>query len=104
MKKPYILFYYSDGWDRTSQISSLAQLLVDPFYRTINGMEILIEKEWLSFGHKFGHRCGHDTKEMERSPIFFQFVDCVYQLVHQFPCSFEFNIKFLLTLVDEVSF
>jgi protein tyrosine phosphatase len=30
-----VLVHCSDGWDRTSQLTSLAQLLIDPYYRTI---------------------------------------------------------------------
>ncbi|ESK88041.1 protein phosphatase [Moniliophthora roreri MCA 2997] len=59
----HVLIHCSDGWDRTSQLSSIAQLCLDPFYRTIRGFEILIEKDWLSYGHKFMDRCGHLSSE-----------------------------------------
>ncbi|TRM62541.1 protein-tyrosine phosphatase-like protein [Schizophyllum amplum] len=55
----HVLVHCSDGWDRTSQLSSLAQLCLDPYYRTIKGFEVLVEKDWVSFGHKFLDRCGH---------------------------------------------
>ncbi|KAF7322631.1 Protein phosphatase [Mycena chlorophos] len=55
----HVLIHCSDGWDRTSQLAALAQLCLDPFYRTIRGFEILVEKDWVSFGYKFMDRCGH---------------------------------------------
>jgi hypothetical protein len=97
-----VLIHCSDGWDRTSQLSSLAQLILDPYYRTLNGIQVLIEKEWCSFGHKFSERCGRSGNSNEISPVFIQWMDCVSQLMHQFPCSFQFNSHFLTTVIDEV--
>ena len=57
--------------------------LPEPYFRTLTGFQILIEKEWLSFGHKFNDRIGHgDDKhnDADRSPVFLQFIDCVWQV------------------------
>ena len=35
-----LLLHCSDGWDRTSQLSSLAMLLMDPYYRTRRGFAV----------------------------------------------------------------
>lgn len=32
----------SDGWDRTAQTCSLAQLMIDPHYRTLEGYITLV--------------------------------------------------------------
>ncbi|CAI2728503.1 unnamed protein product [Schistosoma spindalis] len=96
-----VMVHCTDGWDRTPQISSLAQLLADPFYRTIQGFNILVEREWLQFGHKFSDRSGHASPSLninEQSPIFLQWLDCVHQIRNQFPHCFEFNESFLLKL------
>ena len=39
-------------------ISSLAQLMMDPYFRTINGFQSLIQKEWVTLGHPFTKRFG----------------------------------------------
>ncbi|MFH4974037.1 hypothetical protein AB6A40_000746 [Gnathostoma spinigerum] len=98
-----VLVHCSDGWDRTAQLTSLAMLQLDPYYRTIDGFGVLIEKEWCSFGHKFADRVGHgeDTHD-ERSPIFVQFIDCTWQMYDQFNFAFEFNPSFLITILDEL--
>lgn len=97
-----VLCHCSDGWDRTSQFCAITQLLLDPYYRTIKGFEVLIEKDWVAFGHKFQDRMDHLKKNpQEMSPIFVQFIDCVYHIWQQFPNEFEFNEKLLLTIVEQ---
>ena len=97
------MVHCSDGWDRTAQLTSLSMLLLDSHYRTLRGFQVLIEKEWLSFGHKFSHRVGHgDDKhnDADRSPVFLQFIDCVWQvnLLHNF--LLIINIVFVNRLLN----
>ncbi|KAL8867007.1 MAG: hypothetical protein Q9174_005939, partial [Haloplaca sp. 1 TL-2023] len=198
LQHSHVLIHCSDGWDRTSQLSALSQLCLDPYYRTIEGFIVLVEKDWLSFGHMFSHRSGflssekwfsieneriggsndnhHNqrtslgssnnsagnalenaflsakgffnkdntsresfvdsdgelqpydqspstngskktptggksgkdaatnekgvtTKVKETSPVFHQFLDATYQLLHQHPTRFEFNERFLRRLL-----
>ena len=185
----HVLLHCSDGWDRTAQISALAQIMLDPHYRTLQGFVSLVQKDFLSFGHKFRDRDGiegsekwfeieneriapreggasdpnslnkfsakaftgaknwieknrsnlfrqqnnskdslaehspsrssspppnpvvhspassaskeekkHKISEQEISPVFHQFLDTVYQLLHQNENDFEFNERFLRRL------
>lgn len=184
----HCLIHCSDGWDRTSQLSALAQVCLDPYYRTMKGFAVLVEKDWLAFGHRFGDRCGHGgsdknfvvntrgdangagmggaydeeegeeglgaasepagtgagggaqaaanafwgfTKQLtsgmgggsapspshgangtspytlhhnikETSPVFTQFLDCVWQIYRQFPNRFEFTDSWLVELHREM--
>lgn len=91
----------SDAWDRTAQLCSLAQLCLDPWFRTMEGFGVLVEKEWMRMGHKFQDRTDPDADKRESSPVFLQFLDCVYQLMTQYPTKFEFTEDFLIDLYDE---
>uniref|UniRef100_A0AAZ3S8R5 Phosphatidylinositol-3,5-bisphosphate 3-phosphatase n=1 Tax=Oncorhynchus tshawytscha TaxID=74940 RepID=A0AAZ3S8R5_ONCTS len=103
--KTSVVVHCSDGWDRTAQLTSLAMLMLDSHYRTLRGFQVLLEKEWISFGHKFAARVGHGDENhanSERSPLFIQFIDCVWQMTRQFPAAFEFNELFLITILDHL--
>ncbi|KAM9313819.1 myotubularin-related protein 7b isoform 2-T2 [Pholidichthys leucotaenia] len=98
-----VLVHCSDGWDRTAQACSVASLLLDPYYRTIRGLMVLIERDWVSFGHKFSHRYAHlDGDPKEVSPVLDQFLECAWQLSEQFPCAFEFNERFLIAVHSHI--
>ncbi|WWD06220.1 hypothetical protein V865_004306 [Kwoniella europaea PYCC6329] len=59
----HVLIHCSDGWDRTAQLSAISQICLDPYYRTIEGFSVLVEKDFLSFGHKFLDRSNHLSSE-----------------------------------------
>eukprot|EP00906_Rhabdomonas_costata_P014046 RCo020143 len=99
-----VLVHCSDGWDRTSQLCGLASLLVDPYYRTIRGFQALIEKDWLLAGHRFAERCatGGGRPDDQFSPIFLQWMDCVWQIWRQHSTAFEFNDIYLAYILEHV--
>jgi len=74
-----------------------------------------LEKEWFSVGHAIRTRSATGAPPGAKSsrevithssshvaPVLVQFMDCVWQLTQQFPKSFEFNGKLLVTVLDRV--
>lgn len=60
MMKYYVVFILErDGRDLCCLISSLAQLMIDSHFRSIVGLQTLIQKEWVVMGHQFCTRLGH---------------------------------------------
>lgn len=114
-----VLLQESPNCDSVFVVSSLAQLCLDPFYRTIEGMNkssifkkkktnnkkniigfaILVEKDWLSLGFPFSKKTGFSSAKKsekdENVPSFVLFIDCLWQIWYQYPSAFEFNEEFL---------
>jgi len=104
-QKKSVMIHCSDGWDRTSQVSALSQLLLDNYYRSCRGFLVLLRKEWMWFGHMISTRNGNfgvqgvpTSKRDQRSPVFIQWLECVYQILRKFPSAFEFTEQFLLDI------
>ncbi|XP_071959434.1 myotubularin-related protein 9-like isoform X1 [Antedon mediterranea] len=99
-----VLVHGSEGLDATLQITSLAQVILDPDCRTMRGFQALIEREWIQAGHPFTSRCYKSAFNPAKfkfvGPVFLLFLDCVHQIHEQFPCSFEFSDRFLIFLFE----
>ncbi|KAM4796311.1 myotubularin-related protein 9-like [Rhinophrynus dorsalis] len=101
-----VLVHGEEGTDTTLLVTSLAQLILSPSCRTMEGFQDLIEREWLQAGHPFQLRCARSgwsqSRAQSESPYFLLFLDCCWQLGRQFPQSFEFNGRLLHTLANHV--
>ena len=47
-----VLVALESGWDISAVLSATAQLIMDPHYRTFDGFQTLVSREFLSFGHR----------------------------------------------------
>lgn len=91
------------GRDTTLIVTSLVQVILNPDCRTVNGLQALIEREWLQAGHPFYTRTRHGAyytygQNSSDAPTFLLFLDCLYQLHFQFQLSFEYTTEFLIEL------
>ncbi|NXY11668.1 MTMR9 protein, partial [Pteruthius melanotis] len=124
------LVHGAEGTDTTLLVTALAQLILDPSCRTLEGFQGLLEREWIQVrprrravgmpssagwlhpassaapqaGHPFQLRCARSASSHARgkqeAPLFLLFLDCVWQLSRQFPFSLEFGERLLLALFD----
>lgn len=99
------------GSDRAVVVTALLQICLDGTYRTMDGFQLLVEKEWLQGGHPFSSRLGHLTDPMgaapgsrahrrEISPVFVLFLDILRCIVRQHPQCFEITEPYLVCLLD----
>ncbi|XP_062927160.1 myotubularin-related protein 10 isoform X1 [Mobula hypostoma] len=96
-----VILQEEEGRDLSCVVASIMQLLLDPHFRTTLGFQSLIQKEWVAAGYRFLDRCNHlHDSEKDECPLFLLFLDCVWQLLQQFPAAFEFTETYLTVLYD----
>ncbi|XP_034729184.1 myotubularin-related protein 11 [Etheostoma cragini] len=93
----------ADDRDMACVVSSLVQVMCDPHCRTQQGFQSLVQKEWVIAGHRFYSRMNyHRDNDKEEAPVFLLFLDCVWQLLSQYPSRFQLTDDFLLALHDSI--
>ncbi|XP_071794588.1 myotubularin-related protein 10-B-like isoform X2 [Asterias amurensis] len=101
--KQTVVLREPNGKDTSCIVASLVQIFLDPHCRTQLGFQSLIQREWVIAGHPFLERCGHITpNDGEEAPSFLLFLDCVNQMMLQFPSAFEFTDTYLMTIWDSM--
>lgn len=60
---------------------------------------LYLKQTHISVVQRIGHGSGKSDDE-QRSPVFVQFIDCVWQVSQQHPCAFEFSEAMLLEILD----
>ncbi|CAG5855811.1 myotubularin-related protein 10 isoform 1-T2 [Menidia menidia] len=102
-KNASVILQEEEDRDLNCVVSSLVQLMLDPHYRSLVGFQSLVQKEWVMAGHRFLDRCNHLKKnDREESPLFTLFLDCVWQMMNQYPAAFEFTEMYLTILSDSM--
>nr|XP_006626851.1 PREDICTED: myotubularin-related protein 12 [Lepisosteus oculatus] len=99
-----VLMMEEDGSDLSCIITSLVQLMMDPFFRTLSGFQSLVQKEWVAGCHSFLDRCNHlhQRDKESQSPVFLLFLECVWQLLQQHTPAFQFSETYLTVLSDSI--
>lgn len=102
-KNTSVILQEEEDSDLNCVVSSLVQLMLDPHYRSLIGFQSLVQKEWVMAGHRFLDRCNHLKKnDKDESPLFMLFLDCVWQMMNQYPAAFEFTEAYLTVLSDSM--
>eukprot|EP00062_Callorhinchus_milii_P002620 gi/632939205/ref/XP_007908180.1/ PREDICTED: myotubularin-related protein 10 [Callorhinchus milii] len=96
-----VVIQEEEGRDLSCVVASVVQVMLDPHFRSIQGFQSLIQKEWVIAGYRFLDRCNHLQKsDKQECPLFLLFLDCVWQLLQQYPAAFEFTETYLTMLYD----
>ncbi|GMT29128.1 hypothetical protein PFISCL1PPCAC_20425, partial [Pristionchus fissidentatus] len=96
-----VLLQEGEGRDVAAVVSSIVQVCLDKQSRKMEGLQRLIEKEWISLGHPFSRRL-LSVEGSPFCPVFLVFLDALYQLVEMYPTQFEYTSSSLVAIWDLV--
>jgi len=103
-----VVIQSGDGHDFDELLlSSLCQLFLDPYYRTLTGFQVLIQKEWVQFGYPFGKQFNSGTSSSSKTKTYLPmsfviFCHCVVHLLNQYPMDFQFNQECVLFICENI--
>mmetsp|Transcript_33003 Transcript_33003/g.82965 ORF Transcript_33003/g.82965 Transcript_33003/m.82965 type:complete len:2143 (+) Transcript_33003:102-6530(+) len=100
-----VVICHCNGFECEQAVSSIAQILLDPHYRTIGGFSTLVIKEWIHFSHDFSDftmKKASRKGNVYHANEFAYFLDAMWQLLYFFPQAFEFNEHLLTFLMESV--
>ena len=108
LKGKTVVLVETEGRATAFLISSLAMIILSEDFRTREGLERLILRNWINLGYQFSKHhtltapAGSDSKSSKSClcPLFLLFLDCVHQLCHQFPAHFQFLPAYLIAVWD----
>ena len=100
-KNPVVVMDQS-GRDISCVIVSLVVILCDKYYRTIDGFANLINKEWVAAGYSFYSSLMTINGHKNFLPTFMMFLDCVHNIILQYPTEFEFTDHYLIEILDTI--
>ncbi|KAL7713338.1 Myotubularin [Entamoeba marina] len=91
----------SDGLGSVSVLTSIIISISDPYFRTIEGLISLIEKEWVLVGYPFAQCIGINSSNSE-AVAFLLFIHCLKALIKQNPTLWEITADGLMIILDEL--
>lgn len=91
------------GRDVSCLVVSLVQVLTDDYFRTITGFASLVNKEWVASGYAFQlSLMAVNRVDTNFLPTFLMFLDCVHNVLVQYPTEFEFTEMYLIEIIDTI--
>ena len=97
-----VVVKHDDGRSYSILLASLAMILLTDEFRTREGFEQVVLRNWVSLGYPFSlhHTLTTAPAAAALCPVFLLFLDCVHQLVAQFPAHFAFSSAYLARVWD----